>query len=1293
MSILVSVERVVIPLGPFELIKPIGRGGSCEVWRGVHRDQGHPVAIKVVFGRKARTPRFISAFREEVRAVAGLSHPSIVMVFDYGLIPPETASQSGGKLQEGSPFLVMELGEETLHAFTDRLSWPQIYKILLSLLDGLAHAHARGVIHRDIKPANILVCDNHKQVKLSDFGLAHAMERNEAPRHAREMVGTPSYMAPEQFELRWRDYGPWTDLYAFGCTTYAMLSGFPPFGRTEQLEDMMAAHLYKPVPSLPPRLPVPKGFMGWLRKLLAKDPRCRFQRPADAALSLVQIAGDFVPERDAEWGDDRSSPFAMRPTQSEGELLGDAPTLHTLHSVVGGTPTPSVLPAVTGQIQESFLQHTDGLLAPEASLEQASLNERQVAEETLHHPPEPHVSFPPPSLDSLQTERTMESMVHLSAGEARVTPTSLSESTRSLKTEEVGPLATQEPTPYEMGSGLHVEMPPLPDTWRRDDSMERSRALNNVGLGLYGLRTVSLVGRERERDLLWSELSQVIERREVRLVCLSGSAGAGKSRLARWLCERAHEVGAAHTMRALHSPIPGFADGLGAMLSRHMRCSGLGRADVLQRVTTFLDDNSSVGLEEGYALTELIAPIERTGEADSVPHIRFGDPSERYEAVRLFIQRLCEQRAMIVWLDDVQWSFDALSFAQFMLRSQRWRPLPLLLVLTVREEALAERRGEGELLQELLQEPRAHQLDIGPLDEQENSALVRELLGLQGELALQVEQRAAGNPLFAVQLVGDWVQRGLLQQSSAGFRLAPGVQIEIPDSLHQVWNDRIQQILASRTQTEAIALELAATLGIEVERDEWIKVCEQASVPVPDALLELLFGQRLAFPLDGNADGNWVFAHSMIRESLERRAREKGRWSTHHKLCAAMLAHKEGPGMAERLGIHLLLAGDDRGALRPLLKGIWEHVDAGDFRRAELRFAEWKSILERLSLSSGDELWGEAWLLRCRIARGVGSYEQGGKLAEMVVRDARRHEWERILIHALLEQANCGWRLGVNEDDVWMQLEEAQALASARSEPELKAECHRYMGNFLCLRGKLAEASRNLVIAHEIFASVDDTIGIARCFFGLSNVERQAGRFTEAKKQILLALKAYESSGSRRGIVDCLNSLGDLARFEGDLVQSETYYRESLVRYDALGGGGSSICKLNITLVLLQREQYDEAKSLVEETLVSLSQTGQRDLEGIAHLCMLPSVVAHTHWDEWDLHFEAARLRLEETGVCDVDSAKILETAGEMAANAGEVTRAKAAFLLSHEQWTLLGREDEAQRVVAHISTLFPSTP
>ncbi|MFT5687153.1 MAG: hypothetical protein ACI8RZ_008110, partial [Myxococcota bacterium] len=241
------------------------------VWHGIWLPLKMPVAVKVIHSRE---PRILGTFHNEIRAIAGLHHPNIVTIYHQGRVPQGVAARSGGQLHAGALYLVMELVEGgSILKRCGRLRWPAIRTVLLSLLSALAHAHARGVIHRDIKPGNILVGPRSTigRVRLTDFGLARGL--NETDADILGAMGTPRYMAPEQAQRRWRELGPWTDLYAMGRVTQALVYGVP--GRHSAQEALWT--------------PLPEGLQSWLARMMAPEPADRFQCAADAAFSLQSL--------------------------------------------------------------------------------------------------------------------------------------------------------------------------------------------------------------------------------------------------------------------------------------------------------------------------------------------------------------------------------------------------------------------------------------------------------------------------------------------------------------------------------------------------------------------------------------------------------------------------------------------------------------------------------------------------------------------------------------------------------------------------------------------------------------------------------------------------------------------------------------------------------------------------------------------------------------------------------------------------------------------------------------------
>jgi tetratricopeptide (TPR) repeat protein len=270
-------------VGPFTLRAPLGAGGNGVVFAARHEPTGEPVAVKVL---RDLAPRALEAFRREVEAAASMAHPAVVQVLEHGVL----GDRPPAGLAAGAPWLAMERASlGSLDQQAPPASWEAAREVVVTVLGALSHAHARGVVHRDLKPANVLVCgpsDRRPGLKLADFGLAWAIGGPEGVR-----AGTPAYMAPEACAGRWRELGPWTDLYAIGCMTWELVCGAPPFSAPTTAELLNAQQREDP-PPMRPRVAVPAGLEAWMRSMLEKAPAARPTSAALAARLLQELDGD-----------------------------------------------------------------------------------------------------------------------------------------------------------------------------------------------------------------------------------------------------------------------------------------------------------------------------------------------------------------------------------------------------------------------------------------------------------------------------------------------------------------------------------------------------------------------------------------------------------------------------------------------------------------------------------------------------------------------------------------------------------------------------------------------------------------------------------------------------------------------------------------------------------------------------------------------------------------------------------------------------------------------------------------
>ncbi|MBT9585960.1 serine/threonine protein kinase [bacterium] len=270
-------------IGPYRVLRELGRGAMGTVYLARQESLARDLAVKVMAAEFTRDQEFVARFKREGLISSKLRHPNIVQVYDYSA-------------SDGLYYIAMEyVGAEDLQAYLrangGHLPVAEVVRLMGQVLSALDCAHETGVTHRDVKPANILLSPRHDAV-LTDFSIASIQEAQRLTQTG-AMVGTPDYMAPEQFDAKQVDNR--SDLYAVGAVIYEMLTGQRPFHGDTVVQIMKAQLMHTPEAPHLVNPEVPEDLSKVVMKSLEKPPELRYQSASEMRQALYDAVGGQAP--------------------------------------------------------------------------------------------------------------------------------------------------------------------------------------------------------------------------------------------------------------------------------------------------------------------------------------------------------------------------------------------------------------------------------------------------------------------------------------------------------------------------------------------------------------------------------------------------------------------------------------------------------------------------------------------------------------------------------------------------------------------------------------------------------------------------------------------------------------------------------------------------------------------------------------------------------------------------------------------------------------------------------------
>ena len=963
-----------VAFGRYQLIEMIGEGGMGSVYKAHDTVMRRDVAIKVLAPELARKSGYADRFRREAYAAAKLTEPHIIPIHEAGEI-------------DGQLYLVMPVINGTnLQTLLERdgpITAERAVWLIEQLAAALNAAHQAGLVHRDVKPSNALVT-TRDFVYLIDFGIVHDAS---APRLTRTGLtpGTWSYMAPERFGKGTVDAR--ADVYALACVLYECLTAQLPYPG-DGMEEQVAGHLTKdpPNPSVfDPAIPV--GFDDVIARGMAKDPEQRYQSAhelavaARRALNRAPIPACAGPKPATTR---RAGARASLATKRSAELkqatvlfasvvdsmdVAAAVGVERFHEMMTELVDRCavVVQRYGGAVDTITGAGIMAVFGAPAALEDhalraclAALGIQEEAEGLAGNVERHEVGH-------------LRLRVGLSSG--RVIAGGTGSGSLGLVGEQagmaqrMGSVAAPGGVMLSASSARLVENTALlgePDLVQIDGAHTPMPARRLLGVASQpgGSRFDStLVGRQFEMSIVTGMLDRLAGRHGS-VVCVSGAAGIGKSRLV-------HETAAIARRRGVEV-CSASCDSHAGDISFHVV------ARLLRAIVGITDLDGAAArarvrgqVPDGVDPQDLVLLDDLLGIRDPATELPNIDPAARRRRLTALINAvsLARTEPRLYILEDTHW-IDAVSESMLAEFLKVLPKTPSMALITYRPYY----HGA------LTQVPGAQALALDPLGDADTSALVGELLGADpsvGAVAALITERTAGNPFFAEEMVRELAERGVLEGERGGYRCRTDVaEVSVPATVQAVIAARIDRLEPAAKQTLSAAAvigsrfgpDLLASLGIdptlealvEAEMIDQVRFTPRAEYAFRHPLIQAVayesqlkperakLHRSLAAAIEAGDPGSVEENAALIAENLEAAGdvqlaygwhMRAGAWSTHRDIAAARLSWERAREITDALPT------DDPGrtamriAPRTLLCGTaWRvHADTSSSRFEELR--------------------------------------------------------------------------------------------------------------------------------------------------------------------------------------------------------------------------------------------------------------------------------------------------------------------------------------------------------------------
>ncbi len=822
---------------------------------------------------------------------------------------------------------------------------------------------------------------------------------------------------------------------------------------------------------------------------------------------------------------------------------------------------------------------------------------------------------------------------------------------------------------YDPGAGhaFRRELGELPE-WRQGVSLLAPEGR----VSLFGVRGVPIVDRDAEREACWDTL-RAAHGGAVRHVRISGPRGEGKSKLLDWFVTRSHELGAARSVVVQNAPHTAPEVSLAHAVALHFGCQNLSRAgepwslglaETRDRVAHVLGAH---GIESDFAASEIAQFVHHTLSAEPTRHHErrgWFSPLADYFGV------LATERPLIFAIDDHESGAESVAFAgQLLARSGS------VVVVTAGESAATD-LGAASV------DVRVAALDDGSMED-----LLGQMLRLDPSTSSRLVAASSGNPLFATQMLGDWVQNRLLTRTPSGWAVPD--DLSFPGNLAELWQERLLTVERRLAGEGLEAVEVAAMLGFRVESWLWREVCARRGFTPSPILVENL-AELGVISLD---EDGWTFRHRGMVDALCRRAEEQDRLASMHRTAAEVMEgqlaesfahsaeiarHWIGAGAADKALPHLRNAaeGAARAGTFDRVSAIWDEHDRlaaylGPDERARGLIGRARNLMMRADVAELEALLDEAEALLDEVESPevVGDYHcTRGRLSRIVSSP------EQTIGHCL------------------RALDAYQKVGAAKE----CAEVDRLLGEAYRQRADIVRARAKYESSLAFYETTGDDFLAGWCEFGLAVVAKIAGDRAEAWSRLQNARRAFEDTHSRMALASVHNELGEIARAGKERAVALDYYGRVL---SLLSSEHAYVAPtlLNVALCHLSLGRRDgdlwtptdaerrAAREQLERSAALIQTSGRRDAFAYTLVGLLLCDVLDGSRHEARRRWEALQ---DEDFPVEEDLAEMLEQSAIRLPALDERELALKIFERARLTWSSLGREERVRGVDRRVTVL-----